>query len=244
MQSLRYGENPDQAAAFYAPTGVPRVGIAGLEQHHGKELSYNNLLDLDSALAIVRALPEASAAVIKHNNPCGAASAESLAEAAHQAGAQIADDIAEQVGGDNHVELVGIHHQLHAGGVDDHLLATDVGVFGGHLARNLQEQAGHGFEDVGLVHQGDFFAASRPRQFEGVARYALAALAGDHDLGFGRRSALAGLRIRRQVSALGVFAYGDDVDVVEAPHGRAPAVATGASPLTASPKAAKKLLLN
>ncbi|MFW6200238.1 MAG: bifunctional phosphoribosylaminoimidazolecarboxamide formyltransferase/IMP cyclohydrolase, partial [Gemmatimonadota bacterium] len=49
LQTLRYGENPDQEAAFYAPVGPERRGLAALEQRHGKELSYNNLLDLDGA---------------------------------------------------------------------------------------------------------------------------------------------------------------------------------------------------
>lgn len=71
---LRYGENPHQPAALYA--GKSSSGhntLVGARQLNGKELSYNNLLDLDSALAIVRSLPSAAAAVVKHNNPCGAA---------------------------------------------------------------------------------------------------------------------------------------------------------------------------
>jgi len=78
---LRYGENPHQQAALYADDDAPSGLLATAKQLHGKELSYNNLLDLDSAQAIVRGLPEPSAAVIKHNNPCGAASAKSLRDA-------------------------------------------------------------------------------------------------------------------------------------------------------------------
>lgn len=78
---LRYGENPHQEAALYAnPSDVGAHLVAG-RQLHGKELSYNNLMDLDSALAIARSLPDAAAVVIKHTNPCGAASAANLAEA-------------------------------------------------------------------------------------------------------------------------------------------------------------------
>ncbi len=84
-QSLRYGENPHQRAAFYAEPGAHGANLATGRQLHGKELSYNNLLDLDSALAIVRSLPGAAATVVKHNNPCGAASAESLADATRRA---------------------------------------------------------------------------------------------------------------------------------------------------------------
>lgn len=77
---LRYGENPHQDAALYAPAGT-RSGVAGLRQLCGKELSYNNLLDLDAAVRLVSLLKEPSAAVIKHTNPCGAASGTSIKQA-------------------------------------------------------------------------------------------------------------------------------------------------------------------
>jgi phosphoribosylaminoimidazolecarboxamide formyltransferase/IMP cyclohydrolase len=76
--SLRYGENPHQRGALYAGPGAAGANLVSAHQLHGKELSYNNLLDLDSALAIVRQFDEPTAVVIKHNNPCGAASAASL----------------------------------------------------------------------------------------------------------------------------------------------------------------------
>ena len=79
--SLRYGENPHQQAALYRQAGQAAAGLALARQLQGKELSYNNILDLDSALTIARSLPEASAVVIKHNNPCGAASAATLRQA-------------------------------------------------------------------------------------------------------------------------------------------------------------------
>ncbi len=82
---LRYGENPHQQAALYAESGVPGANVVHARQLNGKELSYNNLMDLDSALAIARSLPDAGAVVIKHTNPCGAASAATLAEAARRA---------------------------------------------------------------------------------------------------------------------------------------------------------------
>ncbi|NOX53213.1 MAG: bifunctional phosphoribosylaminoimidazolecarboxamide formyltransferase/IMP cyclohydrolase [Planctomycetes bacterium] len=80
-QSLRYGENPHQKAAFYVEPDPHPATLAGAEQFHGKELSYNNLLDLDAALAIAREFDEPAAVVIKHNNPCGCAVAETLSEA-------------------------------------------------------------------------------------------------------------------------------------------------------------------
>ncbi len=90
-QSLRYGENPHQQAAFYVEptthhsplTTHPSVSTA--EMLHGKELSFNNILDLDSALNLVREFAEPAAVVIKHNNPCGAAIGNSLEEAFRKA---------------------------------------------------------------------------------------------------------------------------------------------------------------
>jgi len=69
---LRYGENPHQSAAMYAPVGT-RMGLAGLGQLCGKELSYNNLLDLDAATRLAGLLQDPAAVVVKHTNPCGAA---------------------------------------------------------------------------------------------------------------------------------------------------------------------------
>ncbi|MCI0681415.1 MAG: bifunctional phosphoribosylaminoimidazolecarboxamide formyltransferase/IMP cyclohydrolase [Gemmataceae bacterium] len=80
-QSLRYGENPHQQAAFYSEPGVPHACVATAEILHGKELSYNNILDLDSALNLVRDFAQPAAVVIKHNNPCGAAIGATLVEA-------------------------------------------------------------------------------------------------------------------------------------------------------------------
>jgi len=76
--ALRYGENPHQSAALYS-TGA--AGIAGAQQLQGKELSYNNLVDLDAAGALVAEFQRPAVAIIKHNNPCGAAEQESLRDA-------------------------------------------------------------------------------------------------------------------------------------------------------------------
>ena len=70
---LRYGENPHQRAAFYVEPGRRGPNLATATILHGKELSYNNLLDLDSALRLIRQFAEPAAAILKHNNPCGAA---------------------------------------------------------------------------------------------------------------------------------------------------------------------------
>ena len=78
---LRYGENPHQRAALYATAESMGANLVSARQVHGKELSYNNLLDLDSALSMVRSFASPAAVVIKHNNPCGAAEAETPAAA-------------------------------------------------------------------------------------------------------------------------------------------------------------------
>ena len=82
---LRHGENPHQRAGLYNIVGARGVGLVTARQLNGKELSYNNILDLDAALGIVRAFSEPAAVVIKHNNPCGAAIGSDLASAAQRA---------------------------------------------------------------------------------------------------------------------------------------------------------------
>jgi len=79
--SLRYGENPHQRAAFYVESNPPASTLASAKTLHGKELSYNNLLDLDAAMQIVREFRKPAVCVIKHNNPCGCAVSDNLAEA-------------------------------------------------------------------------------------------------------------------------------------------------------------------
>lgn len=84
--TLRYGENPHQKAAVYADPNVENVpNIVNAKQLNGKELSYNNLMDLDAALGIVLRSKLPACAVIKHNNPCGAAEAETLSVACERA---------------------------------------------------------------------------------------------------------------------------------------------------------------
>jgi phosphoribosylaminoimidazolecarboxamide formyltransferase/IMP cyclohydrolase len=82
---LRYGENPHQQAAVYAKPDSTDANVVAAQQLNGKELSYNNLLDLDSALGMVRSFPRPAVVVIKHNNPCGAATDDKLAAALEKA---------------------------------------------------------------------------------------------------------------------------------------------------------------
>ena len=80
-QTMRYGENPHQSAALYATAGCPVEGFAGARQLQGKELSYNNLVDLDAAWQLAQEFSKPATAIIKHSNPCGAAEQGKLAEA-------------------------------------------------------------------------------------------------------------------------------------------------------------------
>ncbi|MGR3311585.1 MAG: bifunctional phosphoribosylaminoimidazolecarboxamide formyltransferase/IMP cyclohydrolase, partial [Candidatus Brocadiales bacterium] len=80
-QNLRYGENPHQSAAFYVEDAANEPCVSNAQQLAGKELSYNNIMDLNAALELVKEFEEPTVVIIKHNNPCGAGHAKSLAEA-------------------------------------------------------------------------------------------------------------------------------------------------------------------
>lgn len=81
QQNLRYGENPHQKAAFYKKPLGSKFSIAHAEQLHGKELSYNNINDANAALQIVREFDIPAAVAVKHNNPCGVGTGETIFEA-------------------------------------------------------------------------------------------------------------------------------------------------------------------
>ena len=85
ISSLRYGENPHQSAALYRLPGQSEPSVAGALLLGGKQLSYNNLVDLDAALALAKEFETPFVAVTKHNNPCGAAAAGSIAQALEKA---------------------------------------------------------------------------------------------------------------------------------------------------------------
>jgi phosphoribosylaminoimidazolecarboxamide formyltransferase/IMP cyclohydrolase len=84
VATLRYGENPHQQGALYLPV-LGAGGVARAEQLHGRELSYNNLMDADAAWGVASDFEEPTVAVIKHTNPCGLASSDDLAEAYRRA---------------------------------------------------------------------------------------------------------------------------------------------------------------
>jgi phosphoribosylaminoimidazolecarboxamide formyltransferase/IMP cyclohydrolase len=82
---LPYGENPHQRAAFYSQVGSRAHLLSMVRQHHGKQLSFNNLLDLDSARRMIEEFDGAACVIIKHNNPCGCAVADNGLEAYQRA---------------------------------------------------------------------------------------------------------------------------------------------------------------
>ncbi len=85
QQELRYGENPHQAAALYIPADRAPEGLAAAKQWQGKELSYNNFVDLEAARSLAAEFARPAAVIVKHNNPCGTAEQETLVEAYRKA---------------------------------------------------------------------------------------------------------------------------------------------------------------
>ena len=104
IMPLRYGENPHQRAALYADGSG--LGIANAHQLQGKELSYNNLVDLDACWALVEEFSEPMVAIIKHTNPCGAATGQTIAEAYEKS---LAADPISAFGG-----VIGINREVDA----------------------------------------------------------------------------------------------------------------------------------
>ena len=84
VYDLRYGENPHQKACFYR-TMTPGVSLADARQLNGKELSYNNIIDTQAAWSLVKEFEQSACVIVKHTNPCGTATADTLAEAYEKA---------------------------------------------------------------------------------------------------------------------------------------------------------------
>ena len=103
-QSLRYGENPHQRAALYSDGSG--LGIAGATQLQGKELSFNNLVDLDACWELAQEFDEPAVIIVKHTNPCGAATGATMLEAYQKA---LASDPVSAFGG-----VIGINRPVDA----------------------------------------------------------------------------------------------------------------------------------
>ena len=101
-QSLRYGENPHQRAALYADGSG--LGVAGAPQLQGKELSFNNLVDLDACWELAQEFDETAVAIVKHTNPCGAATGATILDAYQKA---LACDPVSAFGG-----VIGINREV------------------------------------------------------------------------------------------------------------------------------------
>ena len=85
VSDLPYGENPHQRAAYYQEVGARMHVLSMVQQHHGKQLSFNNLLDLDAARSLVRDFTQPACVIVKHNNPCGVAVGANALEAYERA---------------------------------------------------------------------------------------------------------------------------------------------------------------
>jgi phosphoribosylaminoimidazolecarboxamide formyltransferase/IMP cyclohydrolase len=108
-QSLRYGENPHQRAALYADGSG--LGVAGARQLQGKELSFNNIVDLDACWELVQEFDEPAAIIMKHTNPCGAATGSTILEAYNKA---LACDPVSAFGG-----VIGINREVDAAAAEE-----------------------------------------------------------------------------------------------------------------------------
>ncbi|MFL6429431.1 MAG: bifunctional phosphoribosylaminoimidazolecarboxamide formyltransferase/IMP cyclohydrolase [Acidobacteriaceae bacterium] len=109
VSPLRYGENPHQAAALYSDGSG--TGVAGAEQLQGKELSYNNLVDLDACWDLAQEFTEPAVAIIKHTNPCGAATASTVLEAYTKA---LSTDPVSAFGG-----VIGVNREIDEAGAEE-----------------------------------------------------------------------------------------------------------------------------
>jgi phosphoribosylaminoimidazolecarboxamide formyltransferase/IMP cyclohydrolase len=108
-QALRYGENPHQRAALYSDGSG--LGVAGAKQLQGKELSFNNLVDLDACWELTREFDEPMVAIIKHTNPCGAATGATVLEAYQKA---LASDPVSAFGG-----VIGVNREVDAAAAEE-----------------------------------------------------------------------------------------------------------------------------
>ncbi len=104
VQTMRYGENPHQDSAFYREPLMAETGVCYAEQLHGKELSFNNIVDINSACELVKEFDNPAVVIIKHNNPCGVAEGETLEKAYENA---LACDPVSAYGG-----IVGVNREV------------------------------------------------------------------------------------------------------------------------------------
>src|SRR5437016_11802143 len=212
------------------PAHVCGVGLAQVAQYHRPGQHHRHRVDLVGA----RVFRGTAVRRLEERDLIPQVGAGGQAEPAHQAGRQVGQDVAVEVGHDDHVVFLRVLHQLHRHVVDDAVIELDVRVLFGDLLRHLQEEAVGELHDVGLVHSGhlspsmaagviegkvdDARARCHRNGFDAEPRVEPDRLAGggadllDHLLGF--RFAL--LELDPGIDVLGVLAHDDQVDVVVA----------------------------
>ncbi len=142
--------------------------------------------------------------------------ARGKAKTAHQPGAQVRENVAEQVGGHHYIELMRVHDQLHAGVIHDHFLKFDLRILTGDFSGHVQKQAGAGLDDVGLVDSRHLFTPVLLGQLESVTHDALGALAGHLDHGKPGIAVVHHFLAIGEVGTFGIFPHGDHVDAIVA----------------------------
>ena len=174
--------------------------------------------DSSSAVGLARCLPgdvrRAAVHRFEHADVGAEIRRADDAEAADQPGAQIRDDVAVEIRQHQHVELLGVHHQLHARGVDDPLVVGDVDVLARGAADAVEEQPVAQLHDVRFVDRGHLLPPVPPRVLEREVRDARRRLLGDdlQALDHARHD----LVLEAGVEILGVLAHDDQVDALEA----------------------------
>ena len=149
---------------------IGRVVLAQVIEHHsrGQNLGrgVSDILASDIGRGAVRRLEDGAVGTD--------VGTRSHTQSPYQASTQVADDVAVQVGQHQDIEVIGVLDQTHAGGVDDLVVELDIGIVGGHLARNAQEQAIGRLHDVGLMHGRHLFAAAAAGVLKSVLHNAAA----------------------------------------------------------------------
>ncbi|HTF56557.1 MAG TPA: bifunctional phosphoribosylaminoimidazolecarboxamide formyltransferase/IMP cyclohydrolase [Planctomycetota bacterium] len=165
IEDLRYGENPHQEAAWYRSPARTGSSIAHAKFHGGKELSYNNILDLDAAFELVKDLPPPAAAIIKHNNPCGAATGSSAVEAFSRA---LAGDPVSAYGGILALNVpFDAETAERATAKENFFEAVVAPAFAGEALRTLREKPKWG-KNVRILEAGTDAAAGAPFAVRGI----------------------------------------------------------------------------
>jgi len=178
-QPLRYGENPHQKAAFYAVPGVTEANMASAKQRSGKELSFNNILDLGAALEIVKEFDEPAACIVKHHNPCGTAIGKTLLSAFVEAHA---GDPLSAFGG-----VIGVNRELDAETADEmakpdrFIEAVVAPSFSADAVKTLTTKPKWG-KSVRLVEVGSFSSSAREDSVKDVRFTVGGMLVQDRDL--------------------------------------------------------------